>query len=146
MSSWESGQEWNDGNWVDLDSTLIVAVITIASTAKTESTLGIRGRVRNRPFLVNWVVFNGELEFGEEESYISTLFGSRVTGFIRNMVFSGKIEAFLSVLGKDEIVGENVNITINVIDDFKRLDLFLKINNDFKVHVASIMGNSVFAV
>lgn len=124
---------------------MIVTVITIASTAKTESTLGIRGRVRNRPFLVNWVVFNGELEFGEEESYISTLFGSRVTGFIRNVVFSGKIEAFLSVLGKDEIVGENIDITVNVISNSEGFDLVLKVNNNFKVHVTSIMSDSVFA-
>jgi hypothetical protein len=35
MSSWESAQEWNDNDWIDSDGTLIVAVVTIASTTKT---------------------------------------------------------------------------------------------------------------
>merc|ERR1711972_1075001 len=42
VSSWESADEWNGNNWVDFDGTLIVGVITIASTAKTESALGVR--------------------------------------------------------------------------------------------------------
>jgi hypothetical protein len=104
MLFWELAQESDDSDWIDLDGTLIVAVVTIASTAKTESTLGIRGGVRDRPFLVNWVVFDGEFEFGEVESDISTLFGGGITGFVGNMVFRSKIEDFESVLGEDEIV------------------------------------------
>lgn len=145
MSSWEPTQEWNDDDWIDPDGTLIVAIVTIASTAKTESTLGIRGGVRDRPFLVDWIVFDGKFEFSKVESDISTLFGGRVTGFVGDMVFGSKIEDFESVLGKDKVVGENVDITINIISNSKRFDLVLKINNDFEVVVTSIMSDSVFA-
>jgi hypothetical protein len=98
VDRWELSQESHDGDWVDLDGTLIVAVVTIASTAKTESTLGIRGGVRDRPFLMDWVVFDGKFEFGEVESDISTLFGGRVTGFVGDVVFGSKVEDFDSVV------------------------------------------------
>lgn len=145
VSSWESADEWNDNDWIDFNGTLIIGIVTVASTAKTESTLGVRSRVRNRPFLVNWVVFNGKFKFSEVKSDISTLFGGRVTGFIRDVVFGSKIEDFESVFGEDEIVGKNVDIAINIISNSERFDLVLKINNNFEVHVASIMSNSVFA-
>jgi outer membrane lipoprotein SlyB len=107
--------------------------------------LGVRGGVRNRPFLVDWVVFDGKFEFGEVESDIGTLFGGRVTGFVRDVVFGGKIEDFKSVLGEDEVVGEFVDITFNIISNSEGFDLVLKVNNDFEVVVTSVMSDSVFA-
>jgi hypothetical protein len=144
MSGWESGQEWKDSDWVDADGTLIVGIVAIASTAKTEGTLSVGSRVRNRPFLVNWVVFNSEFKFSQIKSNIGTLFGGRVSNFISDMRFNVEVELFNRVFRKNKVVSQNVDVSINVIFDSETFDFFLKINNNFKVHVASIMSDPVF--
>jgi len=145
VGSWESGWlEVHDPDWVDGHS-FIVGVITIAGTAKTEGTLSIRSGVRNGPFLVDWVVFDGKFEFSEVKPDIVTLFGGRVTGFISVVRFDGKFVNLNSVFSKNEIVGQSINVLVNVVFDSEGLDLFLEVSNDFKVHVASVMSDPVFA-
>lgn len=145
VGSWEFGWlELHDPDWVDGHS-FIVGVVTIAGTAKTKGTLSVRRGVRNGPFLVDWVVFDGEFEFSKVKPNIVTLFGGRITELIIVVGVDGEFVDLNSVLGKNKVVGQSVNVLVNVVFDSKRLDLFLEVSNNFKVHVASVMSDPVFA-
>jgi hypothetical protein len=108
--------------------------------------------VRNGPFLVDWVVFDGKFEFSEVKSDSVTLFGGRVSGFVSVVRFGDKVVFLNSVLGKNKVVGQSVNVLVNVVFDSERLDVCLvchwidlEVSNNFKVHVASVMSDPVFA-
>ena len=145
VGSWEFGWlELHDPDWV-YGHSFIVGFVTIAGTAKTKGTLSVRSGVRNGPFLVDWVVFDGEFEFSEVKPDIVTLFGGRVTELIIVVGIDGEFVDLNSVFGKNKVVGQSVNVLVNVVFDGERLDLFLEVSNNFKVHVASVMSDPVFA-
>lgn len=145
VSIGELGQEEGALDWVDTDGSVVVGVIAIASTTKTESALGVGGTVADRPLLVFWVVFNTELKLGQVESDIRALLGGRVTGLVGDVVFGGKVEDFSVILGENVVVGKNVNVTVDVVLDSEGFDGFLKVHDNLKVHVAGVVGESMSA-
>lgn len=146
MGGWELVQKhsWEDLDWVDAEDTVVVGIIAVTSTAKTESTLSVGSGVTDRPFLVDWVVMDSEFEFGQIKSNVGTLESSRVSGIVLNVHQIGKWEFFDIIPGKNKVISQSPDVTFNVVFNDKSFDLVLNINNNFKVHVASVMGDSMF--
>lgn len=138
-------QKDSRSNWVDADGSVVVGVISVASTTETESAFSVAGTVAERPLLMFWVVFDVELKLGQVKSDVGSLLSSRVSSFVADEAVFLEIKCIDTISSKNKIVGENVNVTVNVILDGERLNGFLEIHDNFEVHVASIVGKSVFA-